>query len=76
MSQYLSHLVISEQTRPMAVPAERRLQVPEIRTFGSARIAYDIPDLTKIHRLIGYEPKVQRREIISKVIEYFRAQGS
>ncbi len=32
----------------MAVPAERRLQVPEVRTFGSARIAYDIPDLTKI----------------------------
>jgi DNA-directed RNA polymerase subunit beta len=32
----------------MAVPAERRLQAPEVRTFGSARIAYDIPDLTKI----------------------------
>ena len=48
MSLYLPYLVISEQTRPMAVPAERRLQAPEVRTFGSARIAYDIPDLTKI----------------------------
>ncbi len=32
----------------MAVPAERRLQVPQVRTFGSARIAYEIPDLTQI----------------------------
>ena len=32
----------------MAVPAERRLQAPLVRTFGSARIAYDIPDLTQI----------------------------
>ena len=32
----------------MAVPAQRRLQTPEVRAFGSARIGYDIPDLTKI----------------------------
>jgi UDP-glucose 4-epimerase len=32
-----------------------------------------VPDLTKIHRLVGYEPKVQLNEIIAKVIEYFRS---
>jgi UDP-glucose 4-epimerase len=31
-----------------------------------------VPDLTKIHKLVGYKPKVQLDEIIAKVIEYFR----
>jgi UDP-glucose 4-epimerase len=35
-----------------------------------------VPDLRKIHALVGYEPKVQLNEIIGKVIEYFRTQGS
>jgi len=35
-----------------------------------------VPDLTKVHTLVGYEPKVQLNEIITKVIEYFRAHGS
>ena len=30
----------------------------------------------KVSQLVGYEPKVQLNEIITKVIEYFRAQGS
>ena len=35
-----------------------------------------VPDLTKVTQLVGYEPKVQLNEIITRVIEYFRAQGS
>ena len=35
-----------------------------------------VPDLTKVRQLVGYEPKVQLNEIITKVIEYFRAHGS
>jgi UDP-glucose 4-epimerase len=35
-----------------------------------------VPDLTKVGQLIGYEPKVQLNEIITKVIEYFRTHGS
>jgi UDP-glucose 4-epimerase len=31
-----------------------------------------VPDLTKIRRLVGYEPKVQLNEIIARVVEYFR----
>jgi UDP-glucose 4-epimerase len=33
-----------------------------------------VPDLTKIHGLLGYEPKVQLDEIIRRVIEDFRAR--
>jgi UDP-glucose 4-epimerase len=35
-----------------------------------------VPDLTKIRQLVGYEPKVQLNEIITKVIHYFRTDGS
>ena len=35
-----------------------------------------VPDLTKIRQLVGYEPEVQLNEIITRVIEYFRAHES
>jgi UDP-glucose 4-epimerase len=35
-----------------------------------------VPDLSKVGQLVGYAPKVQLNEIITKVIEYFRAHGS
>jgi UDP-glucose 4-epimerase len=34
-----------------------------------------VPDLTKIRRLIGYEPRVQLERIIETVVEYARAQS-
>lgn len=33
------------------------------------------PDLTKIRKLIGYSPKVHLKELLERVIEYYRAQG-
>ena len=35
-----------------------------------------VPELTKVRQLVGYEPKVQLNEIITKVIEYFHTHGS
>ena len=35
-----------------------------------------VPHLGKVQSLVGYEPKVQLNEIITKVIEYFRTDGS
>ena len=35
-----------------------------------------VPELAKVRQLVGYEPKVQLNEIITKVIEYFRTHGS
>jgi UDP-glucose 4-epimerase len=34
-----------------------------------------VPDLTKVRKLVGYEPKIQLNEIITTVIEYFRTSG-
>jgi UDP-glucose 4-epimerase len=35
-----------------------------------------VPDLAKVSDLVGYRPKVQLNEIITRVIDYFRAEGS
>jgi UDP-glucose 4-epimerase len=35
-----------------------------------------VPDLTKVSQLVGYAPKVQLNEIITKVIDYFRTERS
>jgi UDP-glucose 4-epimerase len=35
-----------------------------------------VPDLAKVQALVGYAPKVQLNEIITKVIEYFRTHGT
>jgi len=53
----------------MAVTAQRRLVTPEVRTFGSNRIGYAIPDLTKIQtasyaRFLQYDgmPSSKRKD--------------
>jgi len=33
-----------------------------------------VPDITKISGLIGYEPKVQLDEILTRVIDYIRTR--
>ena len=35
-----------------------------------------VPDLTKVRKLVGYEPKVQLNEIVTRVITYFRENAS
>jgi UDP-glucose 4-epimerase len=35
-----------------------------------------VPDLAKVRALVGYEPRVQLKEIITRVIEYFRTNES
>ncbi|MCM3878739.1 MAG: GDP-mannose 4,6-dehydratase [Vicinamibacterales bacterium] len=35
-----------------------------------------VPDITKIHNLVGFQPTVQLGEIISRVVHYFRSQQS
>jgi len=35
-----------------------------------------VPDLTKVTQLVGYEPKVQLNEIVTRVITYFRENAS
>ncbi|TWT36798.1 DNA-directed RNA polymerase subunit beta [Posidoniimonas corsicana] len=51
----------------MAVTAQRRLDTPEIRHFGSIRESYEIPDLTEIQtasyaRFLQYTPGVSQQK--------------
>jgi UDP-glucose 4-epimerase len=31
-----------------------------------------VPDITKINKLVGYEPRVQLDDILARVIDYFQ----
>ena len=31
-----------------------------------------VPDISKINKLVGYEPRVQLDEILARVIDYFQ----
>ena len=35
-----------------------------------------VPDITKMRELIGYEPRVQLDEILTRVIDHFRRRES
>ena len=42
---------------------------------GFADMPRRVPDITKIHDLVGYQPKVHLDEILATVIAYFRETG-
>ena len=41
---------------------------------GFEDMARRVPDLSKIRRVIGYEPRLSLDEIIAEVIEFMRAR--
>jgi len=71
-------LHLAEIVKSLTGSASRIEFVPYDKAYeeGFEDMPRRVPDLTKVTQLVGYEPKVQLNEIITKVIEYFRAQGS
>jgi UDP-glucose 4-epimerase len=71
-------LHLAELVKSLTGSASRIEFVPYDKAYeaGFEDMPRRVPDLTKVTRLVGYEPKVQLNEIITRVIEYFRAQGS
>ena len=49
-----------------------RIPYDEAYEAGFEDMPRRVPDLTKLHKLIGYEPTVELDEILAKVIESFR----
>ena len=74
----ISILKLAEQVKAQTGSASPIVFVPYDKAYeaGFEDMPRRVPDLTKIHKLVGYEPKVQLKEIITKVIEYFRSQPS
>jgi UDP-glucose 4-epimerase len=75
-SEEVTILQLAEEVKAQAGSASPIVFVPYDKAYeaGFEDMPRRVPDLSKINRLVGYQPKVQRSEIIAKVIEYFRSQ--
>jgi len=71
-------LKLAEIVRSLARSASPIEFVPYDKAYeeGFEDMPRRVPDLTKVTQLVGYEPKVQLHEIITKVIDYFRTERS
>ena len=71
-------LRLAEMVKAQAGSRSEIVFVPYDKAYeaGFEDMPRRVPDLTKIHRLVGYEPTVQLNETINKVLEYFRSQDS
>jgi UDP-glucose 4-epimerase len=76
--QEVTILQLAELVKSLTGSASRIEFVPYDKAYeeGFEDMPRRVPDLTKVTQLVGYEPKVQLNEIITRVIEYFRAHGS
>jgi UDP-glucose 4-epimerase len=74
--QEISIRGLAELIRTMTGSRSEIVSVPYDAAYeaGFEDMQRRVPDLGKVRRLIGYEPRVQLEQIIETVIEYARAQ--
>jgi UDP-glucose 4-epimerase len=77
-SQEVTILKLAEIVKELTGSASPIEFVPYDKAYeaGFEDMPRRVPDLTKVRDLVGYQPNVQLHEIITRVIEYFRAHGS
>jgi UDP-glucose 4-epimerase len=71
-------LKLAELVKELAGSASTIEFVPYDKAYeaGFEDMPRRVPDLTKVHDLIGYEPKLRLNDIIIRVIEHFRTHES
>ena len=76
--QEVTILKLAEMVKAQARSQSTIVFIPYDKAYeaGFEDMPRRVPDLTKIHGLVGYEPTVQLHETIDKVLEYFRSQDS
>ena len=76
--QEVTILKLAEMVKAATGSSSEIVFVPYDKAYeeGFEDMPRRVPDLAKVHKLVGYEPKVQLDEIISTVIEYFRKHES
>lgn len=76
--QEVTILRLAEMVKELTGSASEIVFIPYDKAYeaGFEDMPRRVPDLSKVHALVGYEPKVQLHDIINKVIEYFRTQES
>ena len=72
--QEITILKLAEMVKELTSSSSEIVFVPYDKAYeaGFEDMPRRVPDLQKVQALVGYEPKVQLREIINRVIEYFR----
>ena len=65
---------LAERVKELTGSPSEIVHIPYERAYeaGFEDMPRRVPDLTKLHKLIGYEPTVELDEILGKVIESFR----
>jgi nucleoside-diphosphate-sugar epimerase len=65
---------LAEKVKALTGSSSEIVRIPYERAYeaGFEDMPRRVPDLTKLHKLIGYEPTVELDEILGKVIESFR----
>jgi UDP-glucose 4-epimerase len=65
---------LAEKVKTMTNSSSEIVTIPYDQAYdaGFEDMPRRVPDLTKIHELIGYVPEVQLEEILSQVIDYFK----
>jgi UDP-glucose 4-epimerase len=76
--QEVTILRLAEMVKELTGSASEIVFIPYDKAYeaGFEDMPRRVPDLSKVHALVGYEPKVQLHEIINNVIQYFRTQES
>jgi UDP-glucose 4-epimerase len=72
--QEISILELAEKVKTMARSQSPIVFVPYDKAYesGFEDMPRRVPDITKIRRAVGYEPRVHLDEIIARVIDYFQ----
>jgi UDP-glucose 4-epimerase len=67
---------LAERVKMLAGSTSEIVTIPYDQAYeaGFEDMPRRVPDTTRIHDLIGYEPKVQLDEILEKVIDYFKTR--
>ncbi|HJO16666.1 MAG: GDP-mannose 4,6-dehydratase [Vicinamibacterales bacterium] len=72
--QEISILGLAEKIKEMTGSQSEIVKVPYDQAYGAGfeDMPRRVPDITKLQKFIGYEPKVQLTEILTRVIAHFQ----
>lgn len=67
---------LAERVKSLSGSCSEIVTIPYDQAYeaGFEDMPRRVPDISRIHQLIGFEPKVQLDEILEKVIDYFRTK--
>jgi UDP-glucose 4-epimerase len=75
-SQEISIMALAERVRALTASGSPIVTIPYDQAYesGFEDMPRRVPDLSKIHALVGYEPRTDLDAILADVIDDFRRQ--